>query len=147
MRAKVSSKNNPRARCCFPPTSKLENSSPRPTIHCPASQFLVCCERAVAVDALVVTVIDTLVVVAVPFAVIDVGANMQAASDGSPEQARLMLPLNPLELETLTEVDPVPPGAEINTVCPNGIVAKNPGVIVNDCDCAEVLALKLASPL
>ena len=95
-----------------------------------------------------VTVIDTLVVFAVPFAVIEVGANIQAASEGSPEQAKLMLPLNPLELETLREVLPGPPGAAINTVdCAEGIVAKNPGVMVNDCACGEVLALKLASPL
>ena len=147
MRANVRSKNNPRAFCRFPPTRTLENNSPRPMIHCPTSQFILCCARAVAVAALVVTVIDTLVVLAVPFAMIDVGANMQAASDGSPEQAKLMLPLNPLELETLTELDPAPPGAEINTVCPDGIAEKNPGVIVNDCDCADVLALKLGSPL
>jgi hypothetical protein len=112
----VSSNKNPRTRCRFPPTRTLENSSPMPTIHCPASQFVLCCESAVAVGALVVTVIDTLVVFAVPFAVIDVGANMQAASEGSPEQAKLMLPLNPLELETLRELVPGLPGAAINTV-------------------------------
>ena len=82
--------------------------------------------------ALVVTVMETVVVLAVPAAEILAGAKVHVASDGRPEQARLMLPLNPLELETLTEVDPVPPGAEINTVCPDAIAAKNPGVIVND---------------
>jgi hypothetical protein len=147
MTANVSSKKNPRTRCRFPPTRTLENNSPMPTTHCPGSQFVPCSERAVAVGTLVVTVIDALVVFAVPFAAILAGAKVHVASEGRPEQARLMLPLNPLELETLTEVDPVPPGAEINTVCPNGIAAKNPGVMVNDCGCVDVLALKLASPL
>jgi hypothetical protein len=126
----------------------LENSSPIPIIHSPGRQFGCCCECANAVGALVVTVMDALVVLAVPLGLIVVGANTQVASDGRPEQARLMVPLNPLELVTLMDVDPEPPGAEINTVdCAEGISAKNPGVIVNDCDCAEVLAVKLESPL
>jgi hypothetical protein len=100
------------------------------------------------VGAFVVTVIETLVVFTIPFAVIDVGENWQAASDGSPEQVRLMVPLNWLEFETLSEVTPAPPCAEISTVdCVEGIVAKNPGVMVKDCDCALTLGLKLGSPL
>jgi hypothetical protein len=58
------------------------------------------------VGAFVVTVIETLVVFAVPFAVIEVGENRQAASDGRPEHARLIVPLNPLEFATLSEVTP-----------------------------------------
>jgi len=79
-----------------------------------AGQNLRACERAVG--AVVVTVIEALVVFAVPLAVIVAGANAQAASEGRPEQARLIVPLKPVELETLINVEPTPPGAEINIV-------------------------------
>jgi hypothetical protein len=84
----------------------------------PASQwpgkYALCCELVVATA--VVTAIDALVVVAVPLAAIVAGANRQAASEGRPEQARLIVPLNPVEFETLIDVVPVPPAAEITTV-------------------------------
>jgi hypothetical protein len=69
-----------------------------------------------AVGAFVVTVIEALVVAAVPFAVIVAGENRQVASEGRPEHARLMVPLKPVELETLIDVEPTPPGAEIKIV-------------------------------
>ena len=56
------------------------------------------------------------VVVGVPAALIEAGLNRQAAPTGSPEQARVMVPLKPVEEETETEVEPEEPGAEIVTV-------------------------------
>lgn len=64
----------------------------------------------------VVTVIVEAVFVAVPVALIEEGLNWQAAPAGSPEQARVMVPLNPVDEETTTEVEPEEPGAEIVTV-------------------------------
>jgi hypothetical protein len=96
----------------------------------------------------VVTVIAAVVVLGVPLAVIVAGTNRQAASEGRPVQARLIVPLNPVELETLIEVAPDPPGAVIRTVdCADEIVPKKPGVIVNVWGWVVLLALKLASPL
>jgi hypothetical protein len=91
-----------------------------PAIHWPG-KYARCCELVVA--AVVVMVIEEVVVLGAPFAAIVAGANMHAASEGRPEQARLIAPLNPVELETLIEVVPDPPGPEINTVdCAAGIV-------------------------
>jgi hypothetical protein len=68
------------------------------------------------VAAFVVTVIETFVVLGVPLAVIVAGVNMQAASEGRPEQLRLMVPLKPVEFEIATDVCPDDPGAETSTV-------------------------------
>jgi hypothetical protein len=87
-------------------------------------------------------------VLAVPFAENDDGVMVHVASDGRPVQARAMVPLKPLEFDTLTELVPEPPGVAITTVdCADGIVAKNPGVIVKVCDWVVLLELKLESPL
>jgi hypothetical protein len=51
----------------------------------------------VDVAAVVVIVTPTSVVVAVPVAATEVGENWQAAAVGSPEQAKLMVPLNEVE--------------------------------------------------
>jgi hypothetical protein len=100
------------------------------------------------VGAVVFTVIETVVVVAVPFADTDGGLNVHFDSDGNPEHARLIMPLKPVEFKTLTDVDPRLPGAEMTTVdCAEPIDAKKPGVIVNVCDWVELLGLKLGSPL
>ena len=69
--------------------------------------------RVAAVPLVVVTVTVELVVVAVPVALIEEGLNTHAAPAGSPEQAREIVPLNPVDEETATEVDPDPPGAVI----------------------------------
>jgi hypothetical protein len=55
------------------------------------------------------------VVVAVPVPLIDEGVNWHAAPAGRPEQARVIVPVNPLEAETATEVDPEDPGVAIVT--------------------------------
>lgn len=68
-----------------------------------------------AAAAVVVTLIAEEVVVALPVAFIEEGVNKQAAPEGRPEQERAMLPLNPVEKVTVTDVDPEDPGAEIFT--------------------------------
>lgn len=72
-------------------------------------------ECSMAAAAVVVTVIVGEVVVGVPVAVIDEGVNRQLAAVGSPEHVRVMVPLNPVEVDTETEVEPDDPGAEIAT--------------------------------
>jgi hypothetical protein len=87
------------------------------------------------VGAVVLTVIETVVVVAVPFAATDAGLKVHFDSDGIPEHARLIAPLKPVEFRTLTDVDPRPPGVEMTTVdCAELMSAKKPGVMVNVCD-------------
>ena len=66
--------------------------------------------------AVVLTLTETFEVAAVPFAVIDAGLKLHFDSEGSPEQAKLIVPLKPLEFTTLIDVVPTPPGAEIVTV-------------------------------
>lgn len=73
---------------------------------------------AIAVAAIVVTAIVTFVVVSVPVALMLAGLNMHAASDGSPAQASVIVPLKFVELTTAIEEVPVPPGAEITTCEP-----------------------------
>ena len=70
--------------------------------------------RSIAlVPLLVVTVIVEVVVDAIPVVLIEEGLNTQAAPAGSPEQARVIVPVKPVDEETATEVDPDPPGAVI----------------------------------
>ena len=108
----------------------------------------VCRNSALAVGAVVVTMMETFVVFAVPFAFIEAGLNVHFDSEGRAEQVKLIAPLSPEEFTTLNEVLPVPPGAEMVTVdCAELSVAKNPGVIVNVWDCVVLLGLKLESPL
>jgi hypothetical protein len=66
----------------------------------------------------VATTIDELVVAGVPAAVIVEGENEHVASEGRPEQDKLMVPLNPVDVATVTDETPVPPGAEITTCAP-----------------------------
>jgi hypothetical protein len=58
-----------------------------------------------------------------------------------------MVPLNPVELATASEVVPADPGAVTFTYAwlDEG-ATKNPGVIVKVNDCVVLLALKLKSP-
>ena len=70
---------------------------------------------SVAVAAVVVTKIETFVVLGVPFAAMVAGEKVQVASYGRPTQARLIVPLKPVELDTATDVVPEDPGAEITT--------------------------------
>ena len=108
----------------------------------------VCCNCALAVGAVVVTVMETLVVFAMPAPFMDAGLKVHFDSEGSPEHARLIVPLNPEEFTTVIDVLPVPPGAAMVTVEGAELsVAKNPGVIVNVWDCVVLLAAKLESPL
>jgi hypothetical protein len=144
MSIKNDSRLNPRARWRFPPTSKTDANRPAPSIHS-AGQLNLRGNSLRAEAAVVVTAMDADVVVAVPFAVIELGVIAHVASRGRPAQASAIVPLNPVDVVTLTEETPVPPGAATVTVdCP--IAAKNPAVMVNVCD-VEVLALKLESPL
>ena len=73
------------------------------------------CSIATAVPV-VVTVIVEVVVAAVPVAVMDAGANWHAAPAGSPKQASVMVPVNPVDVATASEIEPDEPGAEICTV-------------------------------
>jgi hypothetical protein len=98
--------------------------------------------------AVVFTVTVTFVVPAVPFAAMDAGLKAHFDSEGSPEQAKLIEPLKPLEFITLIDVLPTPPGAEMVTVdCAELTVAKKPGVIVKVWDWVVLFAWKLGSPL
>ena len=107
--------------------------------------FRIC---ALTVGAVVLTVMETFVVFAVPFVLIDAGLKVHFDSDGRPKQVKLIALLKPLEFTTLIDVIPVPPGAEMVTVdCVELSTAKNPGVIVNVWDCVVLLGLKLESPL
>jgi hypothetical protein len=76
----------------------------------------------------VLTRVPAVVEFRVPLAVIVGGVKVQVASEGRPEQPRLIVPPKTVELEMLTDVVPEPPGAEIGTACVDGIAAKNPGV-------------------
>jgi hypothetical protein len=49
------------------------------------------------------------------FPLIDEGVNTQAAPAGSAEQAKVIVPVNPVEYETERVLDPVDPGALIVT--------------------------------
>ena|ERR1700722_1512122 len=73
------------------------------------------CSMATVVPV-VVTVIVEVVVAGVPVAVMDAGANWHAAPVGSPEQASVIEPLNPVDDATASEIEPDEPGAEIWTV-------------------------------
>jgi hypothetical protein len=98
-----------------------------------------------ALAAVVVTVIVELVVVSVPVLLTVGTLKLQLASEGSPEQASVIVPVNPPEETTDTEVEPEDPGAEIETKAPRGIEAKKPGEIVNVIGGVLLLAAKLAS--
>src|SRR5215469_2066868 len=115
----------------FVPTRKIAGrNSPTAAIHLLGPEVWRSC--ALAVGAVVVIVMETLVVFAVPPPFIDAGLKMHFDSDGSPEHARLIVPLNPEEFTTVIDILPVPPGAAMVTVgCDELDVAKNPGVIVN----------------
>lgn len=95
-----------------------------------------------------VTVTVEEVVVSLPLGVIDAGLNVHAAPTGSPEHARAIAVVNPVEAEMETVAEPVAPGAVITTVGSvfPGVVTKNPGVIEKLGAAALLLALKLASP-
>jgi hypothetical protein len=105
-------------------------------------------EYSAAVEtAVVVTVIVPGVVVNVPFAETLAGLNLQAAPVGRFEQAREIVPLNPLELTTEKETVADPPGAETTADAPEAMDGKNPGVMVKVCGDVLLLGSKLASPL
>jgi hypothetical protein len=125
----------------------MESRSPIPIIHC-AGKYSRREEFSFAVAALVATTIETVVVFGVPAALIVAGVKAQVASEGSPAQASVMLPLKLVEFETVTEEIPVLPGTEIKTCdALAGIEAKKPGVMVKVIVGLLVLALKLPSPL
>ena len=98
--------------------------------------------------AVVVTVMAEVLVAYLLVAWKDAGLKAQADPTGSPEQARLIVPLNPVDQKTETDEVPELPGAETTTVdCAAPIDARKPGWIVNCVDAALLLGLKLASPL
>ena len=97
-----------------PQQTTIAKSSPVPSIDSAKRRGV---RNATAeVGAFVLTVTAEDVVANFPLAFIGATENVQAASEGRPEQARLIDPLNPVEVERLTEVAPEPPGALINTV-------------------------------
>jgi len=131
------------------PTATNEKSRKVPRASQPKCGACGGCRWAAAAAAVVVTVIVDVLDWGVPAAVTEAGANVQAAPVGSPEQASLMVPLNPVDDETETELCPDAPGAETCTKEKDwleGMAAKNPGVIVNDTDWVVLLTLKLLSP-
>ena len=86
------SRNIARVRCCFPPTSTTENSSPRP-ISDSASKKVRRWGVAIAVAAVVVTVTVTFVVPNAPVALTLEGLKPQVASEGRPAHASVIVPL------------------------------------------------------
>lgn len=85
-----------------------------------ASRFVRCKRRgkfgmAAVLAAVVVTAIVGDAVVGAPVAVIDDWLNRQVAPEGNPEQERVMVPVNPVEVLTDTDVEPDCPGAAIVT--------------------------------
>ena len=71
------------------------------------------------VAAVVVTVTTAVVVETVPVVFTEAGENAQVASDGKPAQAKVIVPLNPVELDMFSEVEPAPPGVFMMTAgCP-----------------------------
>src|ERR1017187_10143615 len=128
-------------------TRKFESSSPTPIIHC-ADKYRRRWDPSVAVAAVVVTMIAAIVVLGVPVALMVAGGKVHVAAEGRATQARLIIPLRLVELATVTDEVPVPPGVEIKT-CEAlvAIEAKKPGVIVKVIGAVLALALKLLSPL
>jgi len=99
-----------------PPTSTTEKSmKPARVGQLAGSALCGGSSMAVVPAAVVVTVIAEEVVVGVPVAVIGDWLNRQVAPLGNPEHARVMVPVNPVEEETETEVEPDEPGAETRT--------------------------------
>ena len=76
-----------------------------------------CCGRlnSAAVVPVVLTLTPTVVVARTPAPVMDDGVNWQAAPTGRPEQASVIVPLNPVDDDTIAVVAPDAPGAEIAT--------------------------------
>ncbi len=141
-----SSKSNSGERRRGTPISRAEKSiKPPAASQCPKCRCPGDCSIAVA--AVVVTMIPEVTVVSVPLAVIVGVLNTHAASEGSPEQERVMALLNPVDQVTATELDPDAPGAE-TTTCDwiEGTAAKNPGWMVTVIGGVLLLVLKLRSP-
>jgi hypothetical protein len=63
----------------------------------------------------VLTLMPTVVAARTPAALTDEGVNTHAAPTGRPEQASVIVPLNPVDDDTIAVVAPDAPGAEINT--------------------------------
>ena len=97
------------------PTTTNEKSRKVPRASQPKCGACGGCRWAAAAAAVVVTVIVDVLDWGVPAAVTEAGANVQAAPVGSPEQASAIVPLKPVDEETLTEVEPEAPGAEMFT--------------------------------
>ena len=98
----VRSRRNLR-RTCFQLTTATERGTPKPNIHC-ASKYVRRRGVTVAVAAVVVTVIEAAVVLRVPFAVMLAGVKVHVASEGSPAQARRIVPLKLVEVATVIDV-------------------------------------------
>lgn len=103
----------PRVRF-FPPTSITPNN-PSPVSNS-AGRNIRRWDRIIAVGAVVVIVIVAFVAFMVPFALRLAGENVHLASDGNPEHANEIVPLNPVEFETFTSEVPLPPGVVMVTV-------------------------------
>lgn len=99
----VRSRRNLR-RACFQLTTTTERGSPKPNIHHCASKYVRRRGVTIAVAAVVVTVIEAAVVLRVPFAGMLAGVKVHVASEGSPAQARLIVPLKLVEVATVIDV-------------------------------------------
>jgi len=97
-----------------PPSRSPEKTKPTPGSQWARKSCRGECSNSAAA-AVVVTVIVDGVVVSVPVAFIEEGLNTHVAPAGSPEQARVIVPVNPVEDDTFTDVDPDAPGALIAT--------------------------------
>ena len=117
-----SAKKPERTRSRPLPARKIEPSTKVPAANKLAKRVcLGAC--SMAVGAVVVTFTTAEVVWGDPLAIIVEGVKVQAASEGRPEQARVIVPLKPVEYETVKDACPEPPGAEIINVDGAGFVA------------------------
>src|SRR5215467_4929822 len=119
--------------CCRLLTSTMENNSPAPIIQVAKEGRCPCSCRSPVVGACVVIAMVAVVEPAVPVGFTDDGVIVHVASEGAPEQARLIVLPYPVEYWTAIEVCPDPPGAETITFGVLEVMeAKNPGVMVKN---------------
>lgn len=79
--------------CCLLLTSRIENNSPAPVIEVAAKYSRPCPCRSLEVAACVVMATVAVVEPTVPVGFTDDGVIVHVASDGAPEQARVIVPL------------------------------------------------------
>ena len=140
-----SSRDIPRIICFLSKKRTIENNIPTANTQLEAG-WKGCCKWVALVGAVVLTVTVAMVVAATPPGLTDAGENKHAASEGNPEQARVMVPLKFVEFEMAKEVLSELPGVWISMPGWPARVMKNPGETVNVSGWVELLPLKLRSP-